>query len=136
MPAQSTVSLAIPEARRSLARMFIDLTMAFHSTIFPLGQEPAELDADLVLVAVAVLLGHAEGHAMNASQIASHLHMPRSTVTARLRVLVERGLIVRIKDQYYLEPDRAANVPQRDKFELILSQGFAVLGPFLSKTDT
>jgi hypothetical protein len=46
------------------------------------------------------------------------------------------GLIQRIEDKYYLEPAHAADVPHRDKFEFILSKAFAVLGPYLSKTDT
>lgn len=131
----TAIPLAIPEVRRALARMFIELTLAFHASIFPPGEAPSEPDADLVLVGVAVMLGHAEGQPMTATQIASCLHMPRTSVLTRLNVLIERGLIHRIKIKYYLEPDRAARVPHLDRFELILSKAFAVLGPFLSKTD-
>jgi hypothetical protein len=62
--------------------------------------------------------------------------MPRTSVLRRLDALIAHGLIQRIEDKHYLEPVRAADVPNRDRFELILSKGFAVLGPYLSKTDT
>jgi len=129
------IPLAISEARAALARMFIELTLAFHATMFLPRDTPKELDADLVLAAVAVMLGHAEGHPLTATEIAACLHMPRTSVLARLNLLIERGLIQRIKSRYYLEPERAARVPHRDRFELILTQGFAALSPLLSKTD-
>src|SRR5438046_1496292 len=129
-------AIAIPTERAALARMYLELTMAFHATIFAPGKEPPECDCNLTLVAVTVMLGHAEGRAMNVSQIAARLRMPRTTVIRRLRTLVARGLIVADKGRYYLEPVRAADVPHRDKFDLILSRSFAVLGPMLSKMDT
>jgi hypothetical protein len=125
----------LPAERRAVARMFIDLTLAFHGTIFPLGQTPSEPDPNLTLVAVAVMLGHAEGRPMNASQIALLLRMPRTSTMRRLDALIASGLILRIKGKHYLEPIRAKRVPHRDKFDLILSRGFAVLGPYLSKMD-
>jgi hypothetical protein len=129
------IPLAISEGRKALARMFIELTLAFHATIYPLGEEPDDLDADLALVGVAVMLGHAEGRAMTGSEIEALLHMPHSTTLRRLRILMERGLIKRIGDRYYLEPERAKHVPHRDRFELILSKAFTVLGPILSEMD-
>lgn len=130
------IPLALAVERSALARMYIDLTLAFHATILPVDAAPSEPDANLTLVAVTVMLGHAEGHPMTASQIASHLNMPRTSVLRRLDALIAHGLIQRIEDKHYLEPVRAADVPNRDRFELILSKGFAVLGPYLSKTDT
>jgi hypothetical protein len=130
------IPIAIPEQRLALARMHVELTLAFHATTVALGQEPAETDANLALVAVAVMLGHADGHPMTSSEIASCVHMPRSSVLTRLNVLIAQGLIQRLDDKYYLEPERAASVPHKDDFEFILSKGFAVLGPYLSKTDT
>jgi hypothetical protein len=77
MPAALPIPLALSAERRALARMFIELTLAFHATIFSLDQTPpCEPDANLALVAVAVMLGHAEGYPMTASQIASYVHMP------------------------------------------------------------
>jgi hypothetical protein len=125
----------LPAERLALARMFIDLTLAFHGTIFPLNQTPTELDANLAIVAVAVMLGHANGCPTTASRLAAMLRMPRTSTLRRLNTLVEHGLIQRIEDKYYLEPIRAKRVPHRDKFDLILSRGFAVLGPYLSKMD-
>jgi hypothetical protein len=129
-------TLAIPEARRALATMFIDLCLAFHVTTVPPGGEPGEIDANLALVAVAAMLGHAEGHPMTVSQIAARLRMPRTSALRRLNALVDSGLLVRIDGSYELDPHRAHQVPHRDKFELILSRGFEVLGPHLSDLDT
>lgn len=127
---------AMPEARRALSQMYIDLTLAFHATTVPLDQEPPETDANLALVAVAAMLGHAEGRALNASEIAAMIRMPRTSVLRRLDALVENGLITRIDRKYYLAPTRARRVPHRDAFELILSKAFNVLGPILSNLDT
>lgn len=136
MPADTTpIPIAIPDSRAALARMYIDLTLAFHATTFPLNQSPTETDANLALVAVAVMLGHAEGRPMTATCVAASLHMPRSSVLARLNVLMTNGLIRRVKGRYYLTPDRALLVPHRDTFELILAQAFTILGPHLSESD-
>ncbi|MBT1509471.1 helix-turn-helix domain-containing protein [Bradyrhizobium sp. SRL28] len=135
MIATPQIPLAIPDGRRALAQMYIDLTMAFHASIYPPGKVPSEPDCHLTLVAVAVMLGHAEGHPMNATEVASRVQMPRSSVLTRLNALIGYGLVERIEDRFYIERDHAANVPHRDQFELILSQAFAVLGPLLSKSD-
>lgn len=135
-PEALPIPLAIAEGRRALSQMYIDLTLAFYATIFPLDQLPDETDANLSLVAVAVMLGHAEARPMTSSCIAARLKMPRSSVLRRLDLLIKHGLIRRIKDKYYLEPERAKKVPHRDSFELILSRGFAALGPILSEMDT
>lgn len=130
------IPLAIPVERRAIARMFIDLTLAFYATIFPPDQTPSELDANLAIVAVVVMLGHAEGRPMNASQVASSINVARSTVRDRLTALTSLGLIQRIDGRYYLEPNRAQTVPHLDRFELILSQAYLVLAPYLSKSAT
>lgn len=130
-PITLPIPIVIPEGRAALARMYIDLTLAFHASIYPLGQVPNEHDCHLTLVAVAVMLGHAEGHPMNASEIARLVQMPASTVLKRLNALIKHGTIQRIEDKYYLEPDRALHVPHLDQFELILSKAFAVIGPLL-----
>jgi biotin operon repressor len=135
MSPSRTIPLAIPAGRRALAQLYIDLTLAFHATTVPVGETPGETDANQALVAVAVMLGHAEGNAMNATQLASCLHMPRTSILRRLEALIERGLIKRVKTRYYLAPKPAQRVPHRDRFELILSRAIAVLGPRLSKTD-
>lgn len=135
MPTALPIPIAIPEGRAALARMYIDLTLAFHASIYPPGQAPSEHDCHLTLVAVAVMLGHAEGHPMSASEIARLVQMPPSTVLKRLNTLIKHGVILRIEDKYYLEPDRASRVPHLDRFELILSKAFAVLGPILSDSD-
>ncbi|MDA9539238.1 hypothetical protein ACM41_24370 [Bradyrhizobium sp. CCBAU 21362] len=130
------IPLALSDARRALAEMFIDLCLAFHATTVPLDQAPPEIDANLALVAAAAMLGHAEGRPMNASEIAARLHMPRTSVMRRLDTLLQQGLLQRIEGRYYLEPHRAAQVPHRDKFTLILSKGFKEIAPFLSEMDS
>ena len=82
------------------------------------------------------MLGHSEGHPMTASQLASYIKMPRTSVLRRLDALLALGLIQRIEGRYYLETARAMAVPHREKIDLILLKGFAVLGPYLSKMDT
>ncbi|MCK1281368.1 helix-turn-helix transcriptional regulator [Bradyrhizobium sp. 61] len=136
MQAETPIPLKLSNARRALAEMFIDLCLAFHATTVPLDQEPGETDANRALVAVAAMLGHAKGRAMNASEIAVRLNMPRTSVMRRLDVLREQGLLQRIKGRYYLEPHRAAQVPHRDKFTLILAKGFKEIAPLLSEMDS
>ena len=128
--------LAIPVERAALARMYIDLTLAFHASAYAPGAAPSEADANLALVGVAVMLGHAEGRPMNASQLASLTNMPRTSILRRLDALIASGLVVRVGSRYAVEPGHATGVPHRDAFELILSKAFAVLGPHLSKMDT
>jgi DNA-binding IclR family transcriptional regulator len=95
------------------------------------------MDGNLCLVCEAVLLGHAEGRALTATEIANYLDMPRPSVHRRLDRLIELEMIVRTGDQYYLEPDRAKNVPHLKRFVEISERAFAVLGPYLaSKMDT
>jgi hypothetical protein len=126
--------IAMSAGCRALAQMYIELTLAFHATIYPPDKAPKEPDCHLTLVAVAVMLGHADGHPMTATQIAKRVQMPHSSVMKRLNVLIRHGMIQCIGRKYYLEPERAATVPHQDNFEFILSQAFAVLGPILSKT--
>ena len=135
MPADLPIPIAIPEMRAALSRMYIELTLAFYATIFPLGEVPTETDANLTLVGVAVLLGHAEGRPMTARRIEALLHMPHSTTLRRLGELVERGIVKRIGTKYFLDPVRSKEVPHLDTFELILSKGFSVLGIHLSEMD-
>lgn len=130
------IPLAFPAERLALARMFIELTLAFNATMFPLDATPSEPDANLALVAVVVMLGHAEGHPMNTREVAAKINVARETARDRLKVLEKLGLIQRIDGRYYLEPIRAQTVPHLDRFALILSQAFAVLGPFLAKSAT
>jgi len=133
------IPISLAAERAAFARMFIELSLAIHATTFPLDKprsDDDEPDFNLGLVAAAVILGHAEGHPMNAAQIASHLHMPRSSVLGRLKRLVERGVIERIGRKYYCESNRAANAPHKDSADFILAKAFAVLGPYLSKSDT
>ena len=129
--------IALASERIALARMYIELTHALIATIPPLTQPaPAETDANLAVVAAAVMLGHAEGRPMTASEIARCVRAPRVTTMRRLQTLLDNGLIKRSKNRYYLTPLRAKKVPHRDNFNLILARAFSSIGPELSKMDT
>lgn len=130
-PATLPIPISIQKGRAALARMYIDLTLAFHANMFPPDLLQKEPECNLILVILAVMLGHAEGHPMIASEIARLIQQPARTVLKRLNVLKDRGLIQRIKGKYYLESKRALNVPNLDRFELIMSKAFAVIGPLL-----
>jgi hypothetical protein len=128
------IPLASAEGRRALARMYIELTLAFHDSLYPPGEAPDEPDCNLVLVAVAAMLGHAQ-NPMTATEIEKLVHMPHASVMNRLNALITMGTFQRIGRRYYLEPHRAAKVPLLDRFELILNEGFKMLAPILSKSD-
>lgn len=130
------VPLALPAERRALARMFLELSVAFYETIFPFDQTPGDPDPNLTVLVVAVMLGHAEGRPMTAGQLAAQVRRSRTTTKRRLDTLIELRVIECINGSYYPEPIRAREVPHRDTFDLILSKAFAVLGPYLSKLGT
>jgi hypothetical protein len=130
-PATLPIPISIQQGRAALARMYIDLTLAFHANMFPPELVQKEPECNLILVILAVMLGHAEGHPMAASEIARLLQQPARTILKRLNVLKDHDLIQCIKGKYYLESKRALCVPNLDRFELIMSKAFAVIGPIL-----
>jgi predicted transcriptional regulator len=137
-PVIPPIPLAISKERLAFTRLYIELHLVTNESIF-YPDAAGENDANLNLVAAAVLLGHAEGRAMNATKIATFLNMPRSTVLDRLDRLIARGVIVRIQGRYYFEWTRAAEVPFHDQYIKVLVKAFGVLGPYLSrlpKSDT
>ena len=46
-----------------------------------------------ILICMAVFMGHVEGRPMSPSKISTYLGIPRATVTRRLKVLRDDGLI-------------------------------------------
>jgi DNA-binding MarR family transcriptional regulator len=133
------IPIALPVERAAFARMLIELNLAVDATTYPLDQPRSaddEPDFNLGLVAAAVMLGHSEGHPMTATEIGEILRMPRSSALGRLNALIARGMIVRIERRYYFESVRAATVPHKDNIDFILAKYLAVLGPYLSKSDT
>jgi len=58
--------------------------------------------ADLCPIVCQVLIGHVEGRAMTAADLARFLEMPRSTVMRRLRLLIALGILERHGAQYWL----------------------------------
>lgn len=130
------IPLSLSNERRALAEMYIDLTLAFNATTVPLRRKPPEIDANLVLVAVAVLEGHAEAKARNATDVGRRLGVPRTSALRRLDALVKIGLIKKVRHRYYLEPHRAAHIPHLDRFLRIFAKSFKAIGPLLSDMDT
>jgi DNA-binding transcriptional regulator LsrR (DeoR family) len=128
-------AFALAEIRAAVARLHLELTVLFHTSLFPLNQTPPKLDANLTAVAVAVMLAHAEGHPMTEAELVASLPMSRSSIQRRLSALIKLGIITRVVDRYYLDPGRARDVPYRDQFELALAKAFAVIGAHLAKTD-
>ena len=67
--------------RAAVMRLYIDLTHAIHDCC---NDSKREIDGSAVLVAAAVLLGHATGRPMNATEIAEVVRLPRTTVGREL----------------------------------------------------
>src|SRR6185369_10086751 len=129
-----SIPMALATERHAIARMFVDLSLAFRDSI-P-GQSTAAPDANRTLLALTVVMGHASGHPMTATEIAAYVHLPRASVLRGLNALVERNVIERVQHRYYLHRHRAQNPPEyMGKYELILAQAFEVLGPYLSRMD-
>jgi hypothetical protein len=128
------IPIALAAVRAAFASMFIELSLAVDATTFPLDKprgDDDEPDYNLGLVAAAVMEGHAEGHPMTITEIASRLRMPYSSTADRLNELIARGMIVRLDRKHYFEANRAATVPHKDNIDFILAKHFAVLGPYL-----
>jgi hypothetical protein len=113
--------------------MFIELNLAFHASISPLDEAPHEPDCDLTLVSVAVMLGHAEGHPMTATEISERIHMPRSSVLTRRADGARPDPAPRGPVLSRTESRRGGAAPR--PVHLILAKAFAVYGPCLSKMD-
>jgi DNA-binding IclR family transcriptional regulator len=62
----------------------------------------------LLLVACAVVVGHAERRPMNATKISLYVDLPRTTVLRKLEQLIEHGVVVKHGLNYCIAPERAA----------------------------
>jgi hypothetical protein len=68
------------DERRAVAQLFIELTRAMRRSI----NETGNVDGGLLLVAAAVMVGHAEDRPMTAAKIAHYVELPRTTVLRRM----------------------------------------------------
>jgi CRP-like cAMP-binding protein len=93
------------DERRAVAQLFIELTRAMRRSI----NETGNVDGDLLLVAAAVMVGHAEDRPMTAAKIAHYVELPRTTVLRKLDELAARDLLERVGTAYVLSKPRAAN---------------------------
>ena len=88
--------------RLLMARLYLGLARIYHES-FRL-HEPFGADADRLLVAVAVLIGHLENKPMTASSLSRYLDMPRTTVVRKLESLTRAGVIEETTGHRYCVP--------------------------------
>jgi predicted transcriptional regulator len=91
--------------RLALAKAYIALTRVMVDSVF--GNKPA--DHSVLLIASAIMVGHAENRPMNATKIAHYIDLPRSTVIRKLNEFLRFGVVVRHGNVYLLSEERADN---------------------------
>jgi hypothetical protein len=127
--------MAIAKERLAVCRMFITLARLAREIIQIEGSE-AVADADvgtMLLIAAAVVIGHAEQRPMNKSNVAAFLDLPRTTIGPKLDKLV------RERDRYFfMEPGRAIHPPERDvkRWVSTVAKTYEQLIPILTDLDT
>jgi hypothetical protein len=133
--------MAIAKERLAVCRMFITLARLAREIIQIEGSK-AVADADvgtMLLIAAAVVIGHAEQRPMNKSNVAAFLDLPRTTIGPKLDKLVEVGALVRERDRYFfMEPGRAIHPPERDvkRWVSTVAKTYEQLIPLLTDLDT
>jgi len=91
--------------RAQVARLFLNLTRTSRNAIAP--QMTLYQWGEYVAIGCQVLIGHAHGRPLTASQIARFLEMPRGTVLRRLKAMVELGILTRTGTRYQLGSAKA-----------------------------
>jgi hypothetical protein len=92
--------------RAALGRMFIDLACDMRGALTEAGDMA---DYDMMLVGLAVVVGHAEGSPLNAVSVAHWLKLPRETVRRKLKRLAQLHIIERHGRVYWHAKKRALN---------------------------
>jgi DNA-binding HxlR family transcriptional regulator len=87
-------------------------------------------DPETVLVAAAVLNGHAEQRPMNVTAIERNTSVDRRTVSRRLKELQRHGIIVKHGGYYYW---RDVHVPRpvQSALRRVLLKAYSLLRPFI-----
>lgn len=85
------------QERALIAQVMLDLISTVHHGRIGSGKGR---EADLVLVASVVLLGHVAGRKRTAAEVGRALGMPRVTAWRKLEELCRRGIVVRKGTRY------------------------------------
>jgi hypothetical protein len=105
----SSIPIAYRTERRAFSLAMIELSLVLRRSIFE-GREKNDAGVGtMLLVAAAVVVGHADGKPMSASKVALFVDLPRTTVMRKLHQLEELGVITRRGLVYFLSPERASN---------------------------
>lgn len=99
------MQLAYRDERLFVARFVIDLNRELYRGLVGTGDGFARR-LDMLMVACAVTIGHAEGRPMTATKVAAYLGLPRMTATRRLGELTKAGAIECRARRYYVSPAR------------------------------
>jgi hypothetical protein len=109
-----TFPMAHRVERGVLARMFIEMTRQLRvACVADAGRHDYHVDGEMMLIGLAVMVGHAENRPMNGTSIAEYLELPRATVQRKLQELINLKVIERRGRVYLLAPHRAANFGKR-----------------------
>jgi predicted transcriptional regulator len=117
--------------RALIARLFMEMLTTVS------GQYSELTSYDDLLIGIAVALGQAEGRPMTTTKAAAFIGMPRTTVLRRVRVLVERGLLIEDPVTRHLQvPLERLNDESAVKMIARLEQLINSTAQALSKLDT
>jgi predicted transcriptional regulator len=106
--------------------MYIESWKLMRCRIFERALEKASDAAGAVIISQVAMLGDLEGKPVNASKIADELMLPRSTVRAKFKLLVELGYIEKGKGSTYVVTERFKAMPREraKKFRKIIERAY------------
>jgi IclR helix-turn-helix domain len=96
--------------RRIIAETFLELVGIIRSSVLPFrrgGEYVGSRAGTIMMVGMAVALGHADNRPLNVSMIARMINIPRSTVLRALEVLIRERHVERIGSAFCLSVERA-----------------------------
>jgi hypothetical protein len=114
-----TIPMAHREERRALSKLLIELS---HVTLHAYKEghsEKAGYDGARLLVAAAVIVGHADNKPMNASKISHYLELPRTTVLRKLDELIAAGAVERYGGSSFILADKRASNQAADVARMV-----------------
>lgn len=87
--------------RLAVMHLIVETMLGFREAYFGTKRLHRRKDDTSILVSIGVAIGQAEGKPMGASKLAEFLHIPRTTVIAKLKRLAECGVVVEHDDHTY-----------------------------------
>lgn len=96
--------------RHAVGTLYLEL---FRQMAEAIDTDGLTIDGQIMRVAAAVMVGHAEDRPLNASKIAEYTRLPRTTVMRKLVELLGAKIVVRQGHNFLLEPKRALNATSR-----------------------